>query len=91
MGAFASQQNGALDFRDGSTSDISTALIHVRFTPENRQFVSALAYVRFGPEADITELGCHQRLDFTSLIAGPVAPLPFHRSPLSSSKPKQLG
>jgi hypothetical protein len=35
MGAFASQQNGTLDFRDGSTSDISTALIHVRFTPES--------------------------------------------------------
>jgi hypothetical protein len=35
MGALASQQNGTLDFRDGSTSDISTALIHVRFTPES--------------------------------------------------------
>jgi hypothetical protein len=35
MGAFASQQKGTLDFREGSTSDISTAL--------------ALAYVRFGP------------------------------------------
>ena len=52
---------------------------------------SANTDVRYGPEADITELGCHQRLDFTSVIAGFVAPLPFHTSPLSSSKPKQLG
>jgi hypothetical protein len=59
--------------------------------PPKADMCSALAYVCFGPKADITELGCHQRLDFTSLIAGFVAPLPFHRSPLSSSKPKQLG
>ena len=63
---------------------------HVRFGSK-ADMCSAQADVRFGPEADITELGCHQRLDFTSLTAGPVAPLPFHRSPLSSSKPKQLG
>ena len=59
--------------------------------PPKADMCSATRDVPFGPEADITELGCHQRLDFTSLIAGPVAPLPFHRSPLSSSKPKQLG
>jgi hypothetical protein len=47
--------------------------------------------VRFWAKADITELGCNQRLEFTSLIAGFVAPLPSHGSPLSSSKPKQLG
>ena len=38
----------------------------------------ALADVRFGPKADIPELGFHQRLDFTSLIVVFVAPLPFH-------------
>ena len=59
--------------------------------PSKADICSAQADVRLVPEADITELGCHQRLDFTSLTAGPVAPLPFHRSPLSSSKPKQLG
>ena len=59
--------------------------------PPKADMCSATRDVPFGPEADITELGCHQRLDFTSLIAGSVAPLPFHRSPLSSSKPKQLG
>src|SRR6476620_1936067 len=51
----------------------------------------ACAGVRFGPKADITELGFHQRLDFTSLIVVFVAPLPFHCSPLSSSPAKQLG
>jgi hypothetical protein len=59
--------------------------------PSKADMCIAADHVCFGPKADITELGCHQRLDFTSLIAGPVAPLPFHRSPLSSSKPKQLG
>jgi hypothetical protein len=59
--------------------------------PPKADMCGATRDVRFGPEADITELGCHQRLDFTSFIAGFVAPLPFHRSPLSSSKPKQLG
>src|SRR5262245_32587339 len=49
------------------------------------------ADVRFGSIADITELGFHQRLDFTSLIVVFVAPLPFHCSPLSSSPAKQLG
>src|SRR5262245_3763477 len=60
--------------------------------PPKADMCSATANVRFGPKADITELGCNQRLDFTSLIAVFVAPpLPFHRSPLSSSKAKQLG
>ncbi|MGA7534846.1 MAG: hypothetical protein WBE94_02960 [Pseudolabrys sp.] len=33
----------------------------------------------------------NQRLDFASLMLGFVAPLPFHPSPRSSSKAKQLG
>jgi hypothetical protein len=65
-------------------------LSNVRFTPK-ADMCGATRDVCYGPEADITELGCHQRLDFTSLIAGFVAPLPSPRSPLSSSKPKQLG
>jgi hypothetical protein len=52
---------------------------------------TAATDIRFGPIADITELGFHQRLDFTSLIVVFVAPLPFHCSPLSSSPAKQLG
>ena len=50
--------------------------------PLKADMCGATTDVRYVPEADITELGCHQRLDFTSLIAGSVAPLPFHRSPL---------
>ena len=59
--------------------------------PPKADMCSALGDVRFGPKADITELGFHQRLDFTSLIVVFVAPLPFHCSPLSSSPAKQLG
>jgi hypothetical protein len=59
--------------------------------PPKADICSAPADVRFGPKADITELGFHQRLDFTSLIVVFVAPLPFHCSPLSSSPAKQLG
>ena len=66
---------------------------HVRFTPnsDRESEIPQLVHVGFGPEADITELGFHQRLDFTSLIVVFVAPLPFHCSPLSSSPAKQLG
>jgi hypothetical protein len=59
--------------------------------PPIADICSALVHVRFGPIADITELGFHQRLDFTSLIVVFVAPLPFHCSSLSSSPAKQLG
>ena len=59
--------------------------------PPKADMCGALADVRFGPKADIPELGFHQRLDFTSLIVVFVAPLPFHCSPLSSSPAKQLG
>ena len=34
MGAFESQQNGTLDFRDGSLTDIEASCRNVRFTPE---------------------------------------------------------
>ncbi|MFZ1209353.1 MAG: hypothetical protein WAN94_14615, partial [Pseudolabrys sp.] len=51
--------------------------------PPKVDMCGATRYVRFVPKADITELGFHQRLDFTSLIVVFVAPLPFHRSPLS--------
>jgi hypothetical protein len=59
--------------------------------PPKADMCGAHAHVCFGPKADITKLGFHQRLDFTSLIVVFVAPLPFHCSPLSSSPAKQLG
>ena len=59
--------------------------------PPKADMCGATRDVRYGPKADITELGFHQRLDFTSLIVVFVAPLPFHCSPLSSSPAKQLG
>jgi hypothetical protein len=59
--------------------------------PPKADMCSATRDVCYGPKADITELGFHQRLDFTSLIVVFVAPLPFHRSPFSSSPAKQLG
>jgi hypothetical protein len=49
----------------------------------------ALAYVRFGPIADIMQ--CHHKLGRASFMAGFVEPLPFQHSPFSSSKAKQLG
>jgi hypothetical protein len=43
MGAFASQQNVTLDFRDGSKADIRNAKGHVRFTPRKRTFIDVFA------------------------------------------------
>ncbi|MGB7772093.1 MAG: hypothetical protein WBL43_09665, partial [Pseudolabrys sp.] len=80
VGAFYVTQRPILtkNYREGTQSATRLRNAHdVRFGSK-ADMCSAQADVRFVPRADITELGFHQRLDFTSLIVVFVAPLPFH-------------